>query len=110
MESSWSFCRLGWTEDKLPRGFALAFLDRRHRIDGCSVGFSYLAFTQSSGVEAALILSAFGFVRSAQGTASYAMSKPAKELLFTLVTREPKYQTKNFIDTALHRGGNTLSI
>lgn len=76
----------------------------------CLIGFSYLAFTQASGVEAALILSAFGFVRIAQRTASYAVSKPAKELLFTLVTREQKYKTKNFIDTAVYRGGDTLSI
>jgi AAA family ATP:ADP antiporter len=76
----------------------------------CLIGFSYLAFTQASGVEAALILSAFGFVRIAQRTAAYAVSKPAKELLFTLVTREQKYKAKNFIDTAVYRGGDTLSI
>lgn len=76
----------------------------------CLIGFSYLAFTQASGVEPALILAAFGIVRVAQRTAAYAVSKPAKELLFTLVTREQKYKSKNFIDTAVYRGGDTLSI
>ncbi len=36
----------------------------------------------------------------------YAISKPAREVLFTVVSREEKYKAKNFIDTALSRGGD----
>src|SRR5574337_1573274 len=36
----------------------------------------------------------------------YALSKPAREALFTVVSREEKYKAKNFIDTAISRGGD----
>jgi AAA family ATP:ADP antiporter len=36
----------------------------------------------------------------------YALSKPAREVLFTRVSREEKYKAKNFIDTAISRGGD----
>ncbi|NGZ98346.1 MAG: MFS transporter [Nitrospira sp. WS110] len=36
----------------------------------------------------------------------YALSKPAREVLFTVVSREEKYKAKNFIDTAISRGGD----
>jgi AAA family ATP:ADP antiporter len=36
----------------------------------------------------------------------YAISKPAREVLFTVLSREEKYKAKNFIDTAVSRGGD----
>ncbi len=36
----------------------------------------------------------------------YALSKPAREVLFTVVNREEKYKAKNFIDTTVSRGGD----
>jgi len=36
----------------------------------------------------------------------YAFSKPSREVLFTVLTREEKYKAKNFIDTAISRGGD----
>lgn len=36
----------------------------------------------------------------------YALSKPAREMLFTVVSREEKYKAKNFIDTAVSRSGD----
>jgi AAA family ATP:ADP antiporter len=42
-------------------------------------------------------------------SADYAVSRPAREVLFTLVDRESKYKAKNFIDTAVYRGGDALS-
>ena len=36
----------------------------------------------------------------------YALSKPAREVLFTVVNREEKYKAKNFIDTAVSRAGD----
>ena len=36
----------------------------------------------------------------------YALSKPSREVLFTVVSREEKYKAKNFIDTAISRGGD----
>ena len=40
---------------------------------------------------------------------NYALTKPAREVLFTVVDRESKYKAKNFIDTLVYRGGDALS-
>jgi ATP:ADP antiporter, AAA family len=39
----------------------------------------------------------------------YAIAKPAREVLFTVLTREEKYKAKNFIDTAVSRGGDAAT-
>ncbi len=48
----------------------------------------------------------FGVVRRA---GEFALSKPAREILFTVVSRSEKYKAKNFIDTVVYRGGDALS-
>lgn len=45
----------------------------------------------------------------ARRAGEYAISKPGREVLFTVVDREAKYKAKNFIDTAVTRGGTVLS-
>jgi len=40
---------------------------------------------------------------------NYAFTKPAREVLFTVVDRESKYKAKNFIDTVVYRGGDAVS-
>lgn len=39
----------------------------------------------------------------------YAMAKPAREILFTLVPREARYKSKSFIDTVVYRGGDVAN-
>ena len=39
----------------------------------------------------------------------YALAKPAREVLFTVVSREEKYKAKHFIDTAVSRGGDATT-
>ncbi len=48
----------------------------------------------------------FGVTRRA---GEFAISKPAREALFTAVPREERYKAKNFIDTVVYRGGDALS-
>ncbi len=38
---------------------------------------------------------------------NYALAKPAREVLFTVVPREQKYKSKSFIDTFIYRGGDS---
>lgn len=40
---------------------------------------------------------------------NYAITRPAREVLFTVVEPEAKYKAKNFIDTVVYRGGDALS-
>ncbi len=39
----------------------------------------------------------------------YGLMKPARDLLYTQVTPEEKFKSKNFIDTAIYRGGDVVS-
>jgi AAA family ATP:ADP antiporter len=39
----------------------------------------------------------------------YGVTKPARETLFTVVSREEKYKSKAFIDAAVYRGGDLVS-
>jgi len=48
----------------------------------------------------------FGVIRRA---GEYAISKPARETLFTALTPDEKYKAKNVIDTLVYRGGDELS-
>ncbi|GEJ56537.1 NTP/NDP exchange transporter [Anaeromyxobacter diazotrophicus] len=59
------------------------------------------------GVSPALVvLAPFQGLRRA---AQYAILRPSRELLFTVVSREERYKSKNFIDTVVFRGGDMLS-
>ncbi len=40
--------------------------------------------------------------------ANYALAKPARETLFTVVPREDRYKAKNVIDTFVYRGGDAV--
>ncbi len=39
----------------------------------------------------------------------FAISKPVREALYTVVEREDRYKAKSFIDTVVYRGGDALS-
>jgi AAA family ATP:ADP antiporter len=39
----------------------------------------------------------------------YGVTKPAREMLWTVVTRQEKYQSKPFLDAAIYRGGDLVS-
>lgn len=39
----------------------------------------------------------------------YGFTRPCRDLLFTLVSRDEKYKAKNLIDTFIYRGGDALS-
>ena len=39
----------------------------------------------------------------------YALARPAREILFTILGRDEKYRAKNFIDTFVYRTGDALS-
>ncbi len=39
----------------------------------------------------------------------YAITRPSREVLFTVVDRRSKYKAKNFIDTVVYRGGDAVS-
>jgi len=68
---------------------------------GITIGFAFLAANPVLSVLITLTI----FRRSGD----YAIMKPAREMLFSVVSREEKYRAKNFIDTAILRTGDTTS-
>jgi AAA family ATP:ADP antiporter len=52
-----------------------------------------------------LVVAAVQAIRRAIG---FGLSKPTNDMLYSVVTPEEKYKSKNFIDTAVYRGGDLL--
>ncbi len=48
-------------------------------------------------------------VQVAYRAGRYGMTKPAREVLFTVLSREEKYKSKAFLDAAVYRGGDLVS-
>ena len=51
----------------------------------------------------------FAAVQVAQRALNYGLLGPVKEMLFTVVDRETKYKSKNFIDTVIYRGSDVTA-
>ncbi len=68
--------------------------------------FSVLAFAALALAPGLAVLIVIQVLRRAAG---FAITGPAREVLFTVVTPEEKYKCKNFIDTFVSRGSDTLS-
>ena len=64
-------------------------------------GFAVLAISPMLAVVIAF--------QALQRTANFAISNPAREVLFTVVAREEKYKAKNVIDIVVFRGADALS-
>ncbi len=48
-------------------------------------------------------------VQVVRRAANYALTRPGREMLFTVLAPQDKYKSKNFIDTVIYRGGDALS-
>ena len=66
-----------------------------------AIGFGWLAMFPA--------LMAIMVFQAAQRTANFAVSNPAREILFTAADREDKYKAKNVVDGVVFRGADMLS-
>ncbi|WP_054913151.1 NTP/NDP exchange transporter [Pseudomonas sp. NBRC 111127] len=66
-----------------------------------AVGFLWLAL--------APVFAVFVMVMVVRRAGEYALVRPGREMLFTVLPAEDKYKAKNFIDTVVYRGGDALS-
>ncbi|MDO8959833.1 MAG: hypothetical protein Q7U85_08880 [Rhodocyclaceae bacterium] len=64
-------------------------------------GFALLALTP--------VLAALAGFQVLRRAGEYAITRPARELLYTVVDRETKYKAKNALDTVVYRGGDALA-
>ncbi len=66
-----------------------------------TVGFLWLAL--------APVFAVFVVVMVVRRAGEYALVRPGREMLFTVLPPDEKYKAKNFIDTVVYRGGDALS-
>lgn len=66
-----------------------------------AAGFVWLAVTP--------VFAVFVVVMVVRRAGEYALVRPGREMLFTVLPAEDKYKAKNFIDTVVYRGGDALS-
>ena len=78
---------LGWTLALIPLLLGIGFL---------VVGF-------------APVLGTIVIVQVIRRAGNYAVMKPGREMLYVVLGKEEKYKAKNFIDTAIYRGGDVVS-
>jgi AAA family ATP:ADP antiporter len=64
-------------------------------------GFALLASAPTVAV--------FVAVQVARRVSNFALARPTREVLFTVVPREDRYKAKNFIDTVVYRGGDQVA-
>ena len=66
-----------------------------------AAGFSLLGF--------APVLAVLLVVQVIRRAGNYAIMRPAREMLYVVLSREEKYKAKNFIDTFVYRSGDAIS-
>ena len=64
------------------------------------IGFALLAMDP--------VLTVVAILTVARRAIGFGFSKPSTDMLYSVVTPEEKYKTKNFIDTAIYRGGDVI--
>jgi AAA family ATP:ADP antiporter len=67
---------------------------------------SIVGFAALGAAPTLAVLLAVGITRRA---GEFAISKPVREALYTVVPREDRYKAKGFIDTVVYRGGDAAS-
>ena len=79
---------------------------------GAGVALALLAGVTALGFAAIAMAPVLGVVIAFQAikrAAEFSIANPARETLFTVVTREQMYKSKSFIDTAVFRGADAAS-
>jgi AAA family ATP:ADP antiporter len=67
--------------------------------------FTLLGFATLAAAPVIAVLVAFQVLRRA---ANFALARPTREILFTVLPREDKYKAKSFIDTVVYRAGDQV--
>lgn len=68
-------------------------------------GFVVLGRAEQWGLPLLTTVMVFSIAR---GWANFAVSRPSREMLYSVITRDEKYKAKPFIDTFVYRGGDAL--
>jgi AAA family ATP:ADP antiporter len=91
----------------------LQLLVVRHAVGKLGVGltlaimpiFSFFGFL---ALAASPVLLAVALLQGARRSIGFGFAKPSTDMLYSVVTPEEKYKAKNFVDTAVYRGGDVI--
>ena len=73
----------------------------------CMPAFMIFAFFALSAFPVLMMILSLQVVRRA---GNYAMTRPGREMLWTVVDRDRKYKAKNVVDTSVYRGADLINI
>jgi AAA family ATP:ADP antiporter len=79
---------------------------------GLAVGLALHPALALSGLLAIAAMPSLALVATVQAlrrAVHYAIERPAREVLFTVVSREDRYKAKGLVDTVVYRGGDAAS-
>lgn len=91
------------------QGLLVAHIIRRFGLGITLAVVPVVALLGFAGLGIAPVLAVFVAVQVLYNSSRHALSKPAREVLFTQVGREERYKSKAFLDAAVYRGGDLIS-
>lgn len=71
------------------------------------IGFAALGMTAFGWLP---VLGTFVAFQVARSASEYMLTQPSRKVLFTVLSREDKYKTTNFLETFVYRAGDQLAI
>ncbi len=89
--------------------FITSTLVRRAGLVFCLTVLPVLAIVSLGFTAAMPTLAVIAVCTVMRRSLEYAISKPSREILFTVVSREERYKAKNVMDTVIARGGDVTS-
>ena len=90
------------------QGFVVSWLIRRFDLQGALATIPLLSLLSFAALAAMPFLTVLAAGQVLRRAGEYGIAKPSREVLFTIVDTETKYKAKNFIDTVLQRGSDTI--
>ncbi|MDJ0909719.1 MAG: MFS transporter [Woeseiaceae bacterium] len=112
-EQTQFFLRMNFLTNLL--AFVLQLLVVRHAVGKLGLGWTLALMPLLSipGLfllaSSPLLIVAAGFTVLRRGV-GFGFAKPSTDMLYSVVSREEKYKSKNFIDTAVYRGGDLIGV
>lgn len=106
------FATIDFLTNSLTVGIQLFLTARIVRYFGLARALAFVPLLVAAGfliLAAAPVLLAIAGVQIVRRAGNYALAKPGREMLFTVVPRFEKYKSKNFIDTVVYRGGDAIA-
>jgi len=106
------FAAIDFTTNALTVGIQLFVTARIVRRFGLARALAFVPLIVGIGflaLAAAPVLWTIATVQVLRRAGNYAIARPGREMLYTVVPRMEKYKAKNFIDTVVYRGGDAIA-